>query len=159
MKLYLMRHGEALSPQVDPERGLTENGKQKVTDVANYLKQKMLNFKHIIHSKKKRARETAHIMADVISPEITPKLHGYIAPEDDPNIIIAEINIWHEDTLIASHLPFVPNLLTELTGQDAYLTDITFETGTVICLEKDENDKWNISWSTCPSDVNFNKLL
>lgn len=29
MKLYLMRHGEALSPQQDPERGLTDNGKLK----------------------------------------------------------------------------------------------------------------------------------
>jgi len=151
-----MRHGEALSPQIDPERGLTENGKQKITDVANYLKQKSVSFKHIFHSKKKRAQETAQIMANIISPEITPKQHSHITPNDDPNLIVAEINSWDEETLIASHLPFVPNLITELTGQDAYLTAITFETGTLVCLEKGEGDKWNISWSTCPSEVNYN---
>jgi len=159
MKLYLMRHGEALSPQIDPERGLTDNGKRKIADVAGYLKQKSVSFKHIFHSKKKRARETAQIMADIVSPGIALQQHAHITPNDDPALIFAELNLWEEDTLIASHLPFVPNLITELTGQDAYLTAITFETGTIVCLEKSDDDKWNISWSTCPSEVNYKKTL
>lgn len=159
MKLYLMRHGEALSPQIDPERGLSGNGKQKITDVAHYLRKKSVSFKHIFHSEKKRARETAQIMANIISPGIALQQHAHITPNDDPKLILAEINLWDEDTLIASHLPFVPNLITELTARDAYLTAITFETGTVVCLEKGDDDMWNISWSTCPSEVNYNKKL
>lgn len=146
-----MRHGEALSTQIDPERGLSDNGKLKIQLVATHLHDKDISFKHIYHSKKKRARETAEIMAKTLSPNAELKLHNYIKPEDDPNIILAEINSWTEDTLIASHLPFVPNLLTQLTGEDAYLTKITFETGTIVCLEKDKG--WKISWSTAPSEI------
>ncbi len=153
MKLYLMRHGEALSPQVDPERGLTDNGKLKIKHVADHLKETDVTFKHIFHSKKKRARETAEIMAQTISPEVKPELHQDITPNDDPGLIINEINNWNEDTLITSHLPFVPNLITSLTGQDAYLSAISFETGTIICLEKNDNGIWAVTWATSPSEI------
>lgn len=152
MKLYLMRHGEALSPQIDPERGLTDKGKLKIQIVADHLKQKEISFKRVFHSEKKRARETAEIMASTLSPDITIDLHKSITPNDDPNLIINEINYWTEDTLITSHLPFIPSLITMLTGKDAYLTAITFETGTIVCLEKN-NGVWDISWATAPSEI------
>ncbi len=148
-----MRHGEALSPQVDPERGLTENGKKKIEQVAHHLKKNNIIFKRIIHSTKKRARETAEIMAGIISPDIKPELHSHITPNDDPEFILTEINSWDKDTLITSHLPFVPNLITLLTAQDAYLTNISFETGTVVCLEKQDNETWVIKWSSSPSEI------
>ena len=153
MKLYLMRHGEALSPQQDPQRGLTDAGKLKIKRVANHLKEMNVTFKHIFHSKKKRACETAEIMAQVISPELKLELHENITPNDDPNLIIHEINDWKEDTLITSHLPFVPNLMTQLTEQDAYLSAISFETGTIICLEKKGNESWKVLWATSPSEI------
>lgn len=111
-----------------------------------------VTFKHIFHSKKKRARETAEIIIKIVSPDVTPESHQKITPNDDPNLILAEVNGWTEDTLIASHLPFVPNLITLLTGKDVYLSAITFETGTIVCLEKN-NSEWNISWSTAPSEL------
>jgi len=153
MKLYLMRHGEALSPQVDPERGLTDNGKLKIETVATYLQQQGLMFQQVYHSKKKRAQQTAQIMTRLISPEITPAIHQNITPNDDPNLILSEINSWNEDTLITSHLPFIPNLMTLLTGKDAFITPITFETGTIICLQKNNNVNWTLEWSTCPSEI------
>lgn len=148
-----MRHGEALSPQADPERGLTDNGKLKIETLAKHLHQQGLKFSHIIHSKKKRAFQTAEIMASHISPEIKPVLHQNITPNDDPALITDEINRWDEDTLITSHLPFVPNLITSLTGQDAYLSAISFETGTIVCLEKNDNGVWSVIWATSPSEI------
>lgn len=153
MKLYLMRHGEALSPQKDPERGLTDNGKEKIELVATHLLNQGVSFEQIIHSKKKRARETAEIMTRILSAEFTPSEHSHIAPNDDPSLIISEINDWDSDTLIASHLPFVPNLMTALTGQDAYLSAITFETGTVVCLERNDKAVWEFKWATAPSEL------
>ena len=148
-----MRHGEALSPQVDPEQGLTDNGKLKIEHVADHLKENGVTFKHIFHSAKKRARETAEIMAKTISPEIKPVLQLNITPNDVPGLIIDEINSWNEDTLITSHLPFVPNLMTSLTGQDAYLSAISFETGTIVCLERNDNGVWGVIWATSPSEI------
>jgi len=153
MKLYLMRHGEALSPQKDPERGLTDKGKSNVKLIAQHLKNEGINFSQILHSKKKRARETAEIMAGIIAPGVTLTVHEKITPNDDPHLIFSEINTWEEDTLIASHLAFVPNLMTLLTEKDAYMTAITFETATIICLEKINSYKWKFQWSTAPSEI------
>ena len=148
-----MRHGEALSPQVDPERGLTENGKKNIEKVAQYLKKNDISFKHIFHSKKKRARETADIMLRITSPNVTPFVHQNVTPNDDPSLIVDDINTWNEDTLIASHLPFVPNLMTLLTGQEAFLSAISFETGTLVCLEKNQHAGWELVWATSPSEI------
>lgn len=153
MKLYLMRHGEALSAQADPERGLSNFGKEQITKIAKYLQQKGLMFDRIFHSNRKRARQTAEIMAQAITAETPLNLLENITPTDDPSLIIETINSWHEDTLVTSHLPFIPDLLTILTGQDAYLTAITFEAGTIICLEKNEYGSWEINWSSAPSEI------
>ena len=153
MKLYLMRHGEALSPQKDPEKGLTDRGKYNVELVAKHLDIQGVSFSQIFHSNKKRARETAEIMGKIIAPNVKLTLHEKITPNDDPHLIFSEINTWEEDTLIASHLPFVPNLMTLLTEKDAYMTAITFETATVICLEKENSYKWAFKWSTAPTEI------
>ena len=153
MKLYLMRHGEALSPQTDPEQGLSSRGKSNVELVAKHLQEQDITFSQVFHSKKKRARETAEIMGNILATNVTPNLHDKVTPNDDPNLIFSEINSWDKDTLITSHLPFIPNLMTLLTEKDAYMTAITFETATIICLEKENSYKWALKWSTAPSDI------
>ena len=153
MKLYLMRHGKALSPDKDPERGLTEKGKLKIELVATHLLKEGVSFSQVFHSSKKRARETAEIMTRIISPGAIPAVLNHITPNDDPHSIINEINDWDEDTLIASHLPFVPNLMSLLTDQDPFLSAISFETGTVVCLERNDKAAWTIKWATSPSEI------
>lgn len=153
MKIYLMRHGDALSSEADPERGLSDKGKEKIKALAEHLHQQDLTFKCVFHSFKKRAIQTAEIMTGILSPEVTPQLMLNITPNDDPSLIVPEINSWDNDTLMTSHLPFLPNLVTQLTGQDVFLSAISFETGTIICLEKGNNDVWNIKWSTAPSEI------
>ncbi len=153
MKLYLMRHGDALSAEADPERGLSDKGKEKIEALAKHLQQQDLAFKCVFHSFKKRAIQTAEIMTGILSPNVSLKLMENITPTDDPVLIVPEINSWDEDTLMTSHLPFIPNLVTLLTGQDVFLSAISFEAGTIICLEKGNNDTWAIKWSSAPSEI------
>lgn len=148
-----MRHGEAKSSQDDPERGLTDSGKLSIKRIAVHLQRTGLTFSQIFHSMKKRAIETAEIMGQCISPDAELALLQNITPNDDPTLLIPEINSWNKDTLVTSHLPFIPNLLTLLTGQDVYLSAITFETGTIVCLEKNDNAGWDIKWATAPSEI------
>lgn len=153
MKLYLMRHGEALSAEADPERGLSDSGKEKIKALAKHLHKQHLTFQCVYHSMKKRAMQTAEIMSEILSPDIQLQLMQNITPTDDPGLVMAEINTWNKDTLMTSHLPFLPNLVTLLTGQDVFLSAISFEAGTTICLEKNNNDNWDIKWSTAPSEI------
>ncbi len=156
MKLYLMRHGEALSSQQDPQRGLSEKGKQDVQRVAAYLAEQNIHVAHIFHSGKKRAQETAELVAAQIVPSLSTEKLDDITPNDDPVMVIDEIENWNEDSLIASHLPFIPNLITLFTGQDVFLSAISFETATVVCLEKTDQTNWKILWSTSPDELSRN---
>ena len=153
MKLYLMRHGEALSSQQDPERGLSENGKEMITRLAQQLVNENIHFKHIFHSGKKRTRETAEIVAAATSPDITPQKIDDITPNSDPVMVIDEIESWDEDTLLVSHLPFIPNLINMLTSQNILTSSISFEPGTIIALEQNSTGIWKITWSTSPSEL------
>lgn len=156
MKLYLMRHGEAKSNAQNIEPELTESGKTQVKKIANNLSIKDVSFTQVYHSKKKRAHQTAEIMIDILTPGLTARVHNKISPNDDPEIIFKEMSNWNEDTLITSHLPFVPDLITLLTGRDAYTFSISFEPATLVCLEKNNNSNWDLKWSIAPSEINNN---
>ncbi len=153
MKLYLMRHGEALSSQQDPERGLSEAGKEKIALLAQYLVKENIHFQHIFHSGKKRTRETAEIVAAATSPDIVPQKIDDITPNSDPVMVIDEIESWDEDTLLISHLPFIPNLVNMLTSQNILTSSISFEPGAIIALERNPAGIWKITWSTSPSEL------
>ena len=146
MKLYLMRHGQAASPQVDPQQGLSEEGRAGIEQLANRLAGQGIHFSQVFHSDKARARQTAEIMTRVLSPNVVPQMRSGLKPNDDPREVLADIESWHKDTLIASPLPFVPGLLAELTGQ---AQGMGFVPGTVICLTKN-NDNWQIDWIETP---------
>jgi phosphohistidine phosphatase len=148
MKLYLMRHGQAAESCVDPTRGLTREGKADIKRIAHELAQKEIHIEKIFHSSKKRAQQTAEIVARIISPEIALQLHEHLKPTDDPKMLTPEINGWQKDTLIASHLPFLPSLADLLT-KDLLAKDtsgINFTPGTVVCLHKTADSRWQLQW-------------
>lgn len=149
MKLYLMRHGQAASKQVDPEQGLTAGGKAEIKKLARQLAGQNVQVAQIYHSEKTRARQTAEIMSRFIAPDVIPKAHAHITPNDDPHTLLPEINEWQIDTLITSHLPFVPNLLTLLIENSSAIQNISFVPGTVVCLLK-EDSAWSIEWVASP---------
>lgn len=146
MKLYLMRHGQAASPQIDPQQGLSAEGRAEVELLANRLAGQGIQFSQVLHSDKARAQQTAEIMANILAPGITPQMRTGLKPNDDPRPLIAEIDGWQDETLIASHLPFVPSLLAELTGQ---APNMGLVTGTIICLVKSAGS-WKIQWMESP---------
>lgn len=146
MKLYLMRHGQAASPQIDPQQGLSPAGRLEIEQLAQRLSTKGIQFAQVFHSEKARAQQTAEIMATTISPKAAPTLRTGLNPNDDPRPLIPEINDWQMDTLIVSHLPFVPSLLSQLSGDTSLMAVIP---GTLICLHKN-GDNWVVDWVETP---------
>ena len=146
MKLYLMRHGQAASFEVDPEQGLSNEGKAAIEQLAHKLAKQNITFKQVFHSEKARARQTAEIMASILAPDVFPSSRENLKPNDDPELLLADINTWQENTLIASHLPFIPHLLMLLTGNNQ---PGNFVPGTIACLVK-SGSKWQLEWITHP---------
>ena len=146
MKLYLMRHGQAASIEVDREQGLSSEGRAAIEQLAHKLAKQNITFKQILHSEKARARQTAEIMTKILSPHITPTCRAGLKPNDDPEKLLPDINTWQENTLIASHLPFIPHLLILLTGNSQ---SSNFVPGTIACLTK-KASQWELEWISRP---------
>jgi len=149
MKLYLMRHGQAASPEVDPQQGLSEVGRQGIEQLAQRLASQGIQFSQVYHSEKARARQTAEIMAAALAPAVTPQQRRGLKPNDDPAEFIPELECLQEDTLIASHLPFVPSLLARLTDSFDREQGMGFVPGTIVCLARQEPG-WQLEWVESP---------
>ena len=103
---------------------------------------------NIFHSGKLRAEQSARLIAETLSPEILPVKTEGLNPNDDPAVIVGDIEQMNENILIASHMPFVSRLCsTLLTGT----TEAEFASvpGTLFCLEKAE-DKWRLGYMLRP---------
>lgn len=137
-----MRHGQAENPSIDPEQGLTEEGKKAILQIADKMMNKSVHISQIYHSTKKRAQQTAHLVADVISSDVPPQAMENLKPGDNPSNIIDTVNQWTNDTLIVSHLPFIPSLLDLLTRSQ---NSIHFEPATVVCLGR-SGPQWQLEW-------------
>ena len=66
MKVYLVQHGESKSETEDPERPLTEKGKEVVGSVAGYVAPLGVEVTQILHSGRPRAKQTAELLAQYL---------------------------------------------------------------------------------------------
>lgn|SRR3990167_2669746 len=144
MNIYLVRHSEAELLDTDP--GLSERGKQQATELAKMLQTKNISIPFIYYSEKRRARETAEIIASFISPKPTLKEKTGINPNSDPAAIATELNHSKKTLMIVSHLPFLPTLVFELMAGHPCATSFEFGPASCVCLAQ-QNDHWTIGWT------------
>ena len=69
MALYIVQHGKGLPKGADPEQGLSPEGAGEVEKIAGVAKGYNVNVSEIVHSGKKRAKQTAEILAASLVPE------------------------------------------------------------------------------------------
>ena len=150
MKIYLVQHGEAVAKEFDPERPLTEQGMTDVQRVARALKHAGVEVKRVIHSGKLRAQQTAEILATGIAPMLQLETSDLINPNDNPGAFDLQTASGSMDTMVVGHLPFMAKLVSHLvTGDDNYML-VAYQPGSVVCLELNEKDNWQINWMVRP---------
>ena len=148
MNLYILHHGEAVAKEIDAERPLSEQGIRDIRILALHMQNMGVQLGNVFHSGKLRAQQSARLVAETISPGVQPVKTEGLNPNDDPTVIIEDIEQMDENILIASHMPFVSRLCsTLLTGT----TDAEFASmpGTLFCLEKTDN-KWRLAYMLRP---------
>ena len=153
MKLYIVRHGNAASASVDPQRGLTQAGREQVESVAKQLEVLNLTVDCIRHSGKARAEQTAEILAQAITVKEDVTAHPGLGPNDHVGPIRDEIETGGQDIMIVGHLPFVAVLTSvPLTGSQSNWP-INFNEATTVCLEKQSDNRWRDEWIVAPGTV------
>lgn len=150
MKLYLVQHGEACSKQDNPERPLTDQGKADIDRVAEFLMRAGIQADSVIHSGKLRAAQTAERLAQRIAPKIEPEINGLINPNDNPKAFDWQSESWDRDMLVVGHLPFMAKLVSHLLVEDENRLTAAYQPGTVVCLERVNDDRWQIDWMIRP---------
>jgi phosphohistidine phosphatase len=146
---YLVRHGEAVSEQQDPQRPLTSSGREQVERVARMAAAKNVQVSAIFHSGILRARQTAEILAEALRCASGVQPLSGLRPQDDPAIAKAEIEAAESPIMVVGHLPHLHRLVSLLLSGDADSQVMEFPPATMICCSNDTS-QWKISWTLTP---------
>ena len=154
MNIYLVQHGKPVSKEENPERPLSNQGKEDVERVVSFLLKAGIKVDDIFHSGKTRARETAEIILTRLDPGKKPVKKNVLAPLDDVKEIAAEIEQGQKDVMIVGHLPHLAKLTSLLiTGSDSN-TVVKFQQGGIVCLRHDDDEEvWAIAWMLVPEII------
>lgn len=145
MKLYLVRHGKALSPEVNPDRPLSPEGKSDVEQIAKFIALHTPPLASLWHSAKARGRETAEIFRKHLKPSGEKVELPYLDPNDPIEQVVERILGEVGDLMIVGHLPFLNRLLGFLLVNNEDASLVNFHEGTCVCLDLQE-EKWAIEW-------------
>ncbi|HVN95940.1 MAG TPA: phosphohistidine phosphatase SixA [Syntrophorhabdaceae bacterium] len=153
MRLYLVQHAEAKKEEEDPERGLTARGLTDIRKVAEYAARLPVAVNAIYHSGKKRAAQTAQMLADFIRPKVPLFAVEGLSPQDDPGTWFSRLKASNEDMIIVGHLPHLAKLAGLLLEGDSERNCIAFKMGGMVCLKRGDNDRWTVEWVLVPEVV------
>ena len=149
MEVYLVQHGEAKPEAIDPARPLTDHGREEVERVARRAAALHLHVAEIRHSDKLRARQTAAILAEQLSPSAGVREMEGLAPMDDPQKARIQVEAAREPLMLVGHLPHLSRLASSLLTGDPAKEVIRFRNSAIISLVKAEG-RWLLQWILTP---------
>ena len=151
MKLYLVQHGEAKPEAEDPERSLTPRGEEETRQISEAAKRLGVRPSRIYHSGKKRAEQTAGIIAGAF--DLSAQVGQGLNPDDDVRPWVEQISGEAEDLMIVGHLPFLEKLASFIVCGDEGAKAVLFRYSAIVCLEKKEAGRWAVAWVLKPEMV------
>lgn len=140
--LYLVHHGEAVGPEVDPRRPLSPAGRDHVERLATAAAARGVKPMLVWHSGKLRARQTAEAFWRACDALAQFSATRDIQPDDPPTWIRDRLRGESVDILMAGHFPHLPRLLRELTGR----SDADFPPHGIVALVSDDGGEWVELW-------------
>lgn len=153
MKIYCVRHGEALTADINPDRPLTPNGEREVEKVASQMQRCHIDVSHILHSSKSRTRRTAEIFGKILGSETIVECKTILDAKAELGAIWELVHSLHENTMIVGHLPFLHQLVSMLVlKNEGGYPIVHFSPATVVCLTLSD-DRWFIDWQLSPEIV------
>jgi phosphohistidine phosphatase len=151
MVLYVVQHGSCLPKSEDPEKGLSADGKSETVRIAAVAKGYAVKVSRIAHSGKKRARETAELFAEALSPPGGIEVRRGMNPLDDVSVFAQHLPL-DQNLMLVGHLPFMERLVGFLVGGNAEQTVFKLQNSGIVCLDRVPHvDNPVIRWALMPS--------
>ena len=146
MLLVLVHHGDAVGPDVDPQRPLSNAGRASVDRLAKAVAAKGVKPQVIWHSGKLRARQTAEAFYRECNPFAEFSASRDLQPDDKPEWLRDRLRGEARDVLVAGHFYHLPRLRALLAGG----SDDDFpQHGAVALVSDDEGETWRELWRIC----------
>lgn len=119
MKLYLIRHGEAVSGDpYDASRQLTERGLDHAKAAADWLKRTVQGPVSIWASPYVRTQQTAMPISEALMTDVDS--HKCLQPEMTPQKVVDELSVETNSIILVTHLPLVGRLASLLVEGTIY---------------------------------------
>jgi len=150
MKIYVARHGDSLTNDMDHKRQLSEKGRKDIKRIANFLSHQHIQVSYLFHSGILRAEQTAELLALGISSKTPNQARAGLEPLDSVLPLENTIATLDGDAVFVGHLPFVERLVGRLVTGDEHNLVTDFQAGTIVCLELAGKKRWIIRWMLCP---------
>jgi len=148
MRLYLVQHGEAKSEKEDPDRSLTDRGTAEIRAMAEAAKRAGLKPAQMFHSGKRRAQQTADILAEALGCPLEEA--AGLKPNDDVRPWVERITTEDIELMLVGHLPFLQKLAMRLVSGAEETPLVAFRYGAIICLGPTSGRLWVIHWILHP---------
>ena len=150
MHVYLVRHGEALTKEEDPEQGLSAEGTESIRKISAFARGLNIRVKQVFHSGKKRAMQTARIFSEGVQPEMELAETDGMAPMDAPEVWFERVSQMHEDVMLVGHLPHQAKLSSKVLCGNVEARTLDFSAGSIVCLKRSDDDMWAVEWMMKP---------
>ena len=134
MKVYLMQHALAYSSEEDQERPLSPAGIDQAKAAAKGIKRLGLTFDLIVASPKRRAHQTAALIAEGVRfPHSDILTTEAVLPQSQPQELLdlLQKELPQSSVLVVGHMP----QLGELSSQLLQGGEILFENAGLACFE------------------------
>jgi phosphohistidine phosphatase len=147
--LFLVHHGDAVGPDVNPMRPLSDRGRAEVDMLAQKAAERGVKPDVIWHSGKLRARQTAEAFWRRCNPLAAFSAAHGLQPTDRTNWIVDLLAGETKHVLLAGHFPHLPRLLARLATGDPEADPVDFPMNGIVAMETVDG-KWVERWRLKP---------
>ncbi len=146
MNLFLVHHGQAVGPEIDPRRPLSAVGQATVDRAAARAAARGARPAVVWHSGKLRAKQTAEAYWRACNALAEFSATRDLQPDDQPTWIRDRLRMAPRDILIAGHFPHLPRLLALLKNDPADAPSSFPPHGVVALVTEDAGETWTELW-------------
>lgn len=144
VRVHLVHHGDAVGPDVDPQRPLSAAGRASAERVAAEAARRGVRPEAVWHSGKLRSRQTAEIFWRACNALAEFSAARDLQPTDPPGMMRDRLRHEPRDIMLVGHYPHLPALLELLVG-----TAGSFPAHGIVTLRTDDEgesfaEEWRI---------------